>query len=407
MPRNYFRVFLICLPVIALLLPAPPVSAAPWPTFRGPNHDGKSTETGLLKAWPAGGPALLWQARDIGKGFSSVVTDGSTLLITGDAGDKFMLFAFDLNGKPLWEKEICPAWDGDHPGARATPAIDGNRIYLLSGSGLLGCYNLADGAIQWSRTMEEFDGQTNRWGYAESPYVNGDSVLVKPGGDNFIVALDKSDGKQRWASTGFSAGSEYSSLVPFTFGETPMLVTGSKAGLACFNGQSGALLWSNDFSAGNTANCPSPAVADGYVFWANGYGKGGICMKLEAGGKASPAWTTEDMVCHHGGYIIDNGYIYGDNGRGISCLDLKTGELKWKDPAVGKGSLCWADGMLYLFSEKHGQAALATCSPAGLEIRGQVQVEGEGPSWAYPVVAGGRLYLRYDTNLYCFDVAAK
>jgi outer membrane protein assembly factor BamB len=173
------------------------------------------------------------------------------------------------------------------------------------------------------------------------------------------------------------------------------------------NAKNGSLLWSNPFAADNTANCPTPAYSDGHVFWANGYGKGGVCMKLGRGGAASEAWTTRDMVCHHGGYVIHEGHIYGNNEGGWACLDLKSGEKKWGERAVGKGSLCWADGMLYLFSESNGQGALATCSPDGLKITGRVQVRGTGPSWAHPVVVGGRLYLRYDTNLYCFDVAGK
>jgi outer membrane protein assembly factor BamB len=186
----------------------------------------------------------------------------------------------------------------------------------------------------------------------------------------------------------------------------PMIVAGTHDGIFGVNAHSGALLWSNKFAAGNTANCNTPAYSDDHVFWANGYGKGGVCLKLEAGGKASEAWTTHDMDCHHGGYIIDKGYIYGNNGSGWTCLDLRTGEKKWSENGVGKGSLCWADGMLYLFSESHGAAALATCSPDGLKIEGRLNVDGEGPSWAHPVVIGGRLYLRYDTTLYCFDVRA-
>lgn len=402
----YHYLLLTCLIAPAAALPVATASADAWPTFRGPNRDGKSMETGLLKEWPAEGPKLLWKATGIGQGYATVSTDGTAILTTGDVDGKFVLFAFDMEGKPLWQTAVCPAWAGDHPGTRSTPTIDGGNVYVLAGTGLLGCFDLKTGDAKWSRTMQEFGGVSNRWGYAESPLVLGNHVLVKPGGEHFIVALNKTDGKQAWASEGFSAASEYSSLVPFAYDNTPMLVTGSDQGLACFNAQTGAFLWSDDFSEGNTANCPSPAFADGYVFWANGYGQGGICMKLEAGGKATRAWTTRDMVCHHGGYIIDRGYIYGDNGRGVSCLDLKTGEEKWSDRAVGKGSLCWADGMLYLFSEKGGQAALATCSPGGLEIRGMVQVDGDGPSWAYPVIAGGRLYLRYDMNLYCFDVKA-
>lgn len=378
-----------------------------WPGFRGPNHDGKSPDTGLLKEWPADGPALLWKATDIGKGFSSLSTNGEAIFITGHVNDKLVLFALDMAGKTKWQKDVGPSGSLDHPGARSTPTLDGGNVYVLSEMGDLRCFDAKSGDVKWSKKMSDFGGNASGWGYAESPLIQKDWLIVKPGGENCIVALDKSTGKQVWASKGFAASPEYSSCLPFTFDGTPYLVTGTGAGIVCVKEQTGELAWSNPFSARNTANCPTPAYADGYVFWANGYGKGGICLKLEPGGKASQVWTTKDMVCHHGGYIIDKGCIYGDNGRGVTCLDLKTGEVKWKDPAVGKGSLCWADGMLYLFSEKNGQGALATCSPDGLKITGKVKVDGEGPSWAYPVVIGGKLYLRYDVNLYCFDVKAK
>ncbi|MBI5093456.1 MAG: PQQ-like beta-propeller repeat protein [Candidatus Hydrogenedentes bacterium] len=383
------------------------MAQADWPSFRGPDHDGKSPDTGLLKEWPAEGPKLLWRAPDIGKGYSSVSIGGGAIFITGDVGDKLVIFALDMDGKLKWKKDAAPAGALDRPGSRGNVTLDGDTGFLLSGTGILSSFDAKSGDVKWSKKMEEFGGAPSNWGYAESPLIAGDRLVVKPGGAKCIVALEKATGKPIWASQGFSAAPEYGSCLPFTFDNVPMIVTGTNAGLVCVKAQTGELVWSNPFSAKNTANCPTPAFSDGYVFWANGYGRGGICLKLEPGGKATEAWKTSEMVCHHGGYIIDKGYIYGDNGKGISCLDLKTGELKWKDPAVGKGSLCWADGMLYLFSEKNGQGALAAYSPAGMQIKGQVKVDGTGPSWAHPVVIGGRLYLRYDTTLYCFDIRAK
>jgi len=423
------RTMLAVVCAVALLgLSAAGAADAEWPCWRGPNHDGKSPDTGLLKKWPAGGPKKLWQADDIGHGFSTVAVVGGRIYTTGDAGGRvtietrgrrrrervvggrLTLFCFDMDGKLQWKQEIDEAWTRSHPGSRSTPTIDGDRLYLLSGNGVIACRNAKTGAEVWTKHTRDFGGRSGGWGYAESILILGKLALVKPGGDKFIVALDKATGDVVWTSSGFRAGPEYSSCLPFTYEGQLCIATGSRSGIVCVDAKTGEKLWSNPWCTNNTANCPDPAVADGYVFWANGYGKGGICMKLKIeGGKvaADQAWTTRDMVCHHGGYIIHEGYIYGNNGGGWACLDLKTGERKWYDRGVGKGSLCFADGMLYLFGESGGKAGLAACSPDGFEMKGTFRVEGRGPSWAHPVVIGGRLYLRYDTHLYCFDVKAR
>jgi len=392
--------------------PAPgagPGPTADWPGWRGARRDGKSPDTGLLNQWPPGGPELLWQVNTIGKGFSSVAVTGGTIYITGDVGDKLVLFAFDLDGQPKWQVPHDAAWTKNHAGARSTPVIDGGNLYLVSGHGLVGCYDAKTGQGKWSRQFREFGGGVPQWGYAESVLILGNLAVVAPGGDNCIVALDKATGRPVWSSQGFQAGAQYGSCYAFTHRGVPIITVGTQGGIVGVDATSGRALWSNRFSARNTANCPTPVYSDGHVFWANGYGKGGICLKLEGGPggvTAQEAWTTRDMVCHHGGYIVHEGYIYGNHNGGWVCLDLRTGKKMWEESGVGKGSLCFADGMLYLFGENGGRAGLATCSPQGMELKGTFNVRGEGPSWAHPVVIGRRLYLRYDTNLYCFNVRA-
>ena len=382
---------------------------AEWPGWRGPNRDGKSPDKGLLKEWPPEGPRRVWQADGIGKGFSSVAVSGGMVYISGQVDRRLMISAFDLGGKAKWKIEHGPGRGGPE-GSRGTPVIDGGKLYLISGAGLVGCYAAPTGKRLWTREMKEFGGRSGGWGYAESVLIYEDWAIVKPGGKNCVAALNKATGETVWTSTGFSGGPEYSSCLAFVYEGKPLIVTGTRSGLVCFDAKSGVALWSNRWSAGNTANCPTPVYSDGYVFWANGYGRGGICMKLKADGDAvaaDAAWTTRDMVCHHGGFVIHEGHIYGNHGGGWACLDLRTGEKKWSARGVGKGSLCFADGMLYLFGEGGGQMGLATCSPEGMEMKGRFSVKGRGPSWAHPVVIGGRLYLRYDDNLYCFDVQAK
>ena len=397
-------IFSLC--VLAVIASPAMAAESDWPGWLGPNRDGQSLDVGLLKQWPAQGPKLLWKADGIGVGFSSVAVTGGKVYITGDRDGKLTISAFDLDGKPLWETDHGQGRGGPD-GSRSTPVIDNGNLYLIGGHGQIGCYDAANGQKKWSHTAKEFGGSAGGWGYAESVLIYKNMAVFKPGGKSCIVALDKTNGETLWKSTGFEAGPEYSSCIAVTFQGQPMIVTGTNRGILAVDADRGNLLWSNDFSAGNTANCPTPAYADGHVFWANGYGKGGICLKLEkADGKvtADVAWTTRDMDCHHGGYVIHQRHIYGNHGGGWACLDLKTGQKKWNERAVGKGSLCFADGMLYLFSESRGRGALATCSTEGLQLKGQLEVEGNGPSWAHPVVVGGRLYLRYHTNLYCFNV---
>ena len=392
--------------VLTIIASSAVAAESDWPGWLGPNRDGKSLDTGLLKQWPAEGPKLLWKVDGIGVGFSSVAVTGGKVYITGDRDGKLTISAFDLGGKPLWNADHGQSRGGPD-GSRSTPVIDDGSLYLLNGNGMIGCFDAKSGQQKWSQKAQEFGGAAGGWGYAESVLIYKNMAVFKPGGKNCIVALDKTNGETLWKSTGFDAGPEYGSCIAVTFQDRPMIVTGTKRGIFAVDANNGKMLWSNDFSAGNIANCPTPAYADGHVFWANGYGRGGICLKLNGQDgeiSADVAWTSRDMVCHHGGYVIHEGHIYGNHGGGWSCLELKTGEKKWNERAVGKGSLCFADGMLYLFSESGGRAALAACSPEGLQLAGQIEVEGSGPSWAHPVVVGGRLYLRYHENLYCFDV---
>jgi len=388
--------------------PAPePRAGAQWPSWRGVRRDGKSPDTGLLDRWPDDGPPLVWKVDRIGQGFSTVAVSDGMVYTTGDVGSKLTIFAMDLDGKPKWKAEHDAAWEKSHPGSRSTPTIDNGRLYLVSGHGLVGCYDAKTGRRYWTRHHREFGGSPPGWGYAESVLIYDNLAVVNPGGRNCIVALDKASGRPVWASQGFTGEAQYGSCYAFEYQGVPMIVAGTRAGIVCVDAKSGRVLWSNPFSTGNTANCPTPVFSDRYVFWANGYGKGGICLELSVSrGRVSAreAWTTKDMVCHHGGYIVHEGYIYGNNGSGWACLDLKTGRRMWQERGVGKGSLCFADGMLYLFGERDGKAGLATCSPEGMRMTGAFSVQGDGPSWAHPVVIGGRLYLRYDTSLYCFDV---
>ncbi len=384
-------------------------NGADWPDWRGPNRNGKSADTGLLKAWPEGGPKLLWKVTDIGKGFSTVTVSKGVVYTAGHAGENLTIFAFDINGKPKWKVAQGPAVKVAHPGSRSTPVISDGKLYLTGAGGLVTCHSITNGKEVWKKDMRALGGKPGNWGYAESVLILDTMAVFTPGGKNALVALNKATGKEIWKSD-VQANTHYSSPIAVKEGNSTIIVQGSGSGIFAVNARDGKKIWMDEFCKKNTANCPDPAYSDGHLFWANGYGKGGICFKVECKNGAwsfTEAYRTKDMVCHHGGYVIEKGYVYGNHGGGWSCLDLKTGQVKWNDKGVGKGSLCFADGMLYLFGERGGQAGLAAATPDAFKMSGQVKVAGNGPSWAHPVVADGKLFLRYDTNLYCFDVKAK
>ena len=410
MRTGRFVAALVCgVLVVSQVYGADKAAPAEWPGWRGANRDGKSPDKNLLKAWPAGGPKQLWKRDGIGAGYSSATVAGGMVFVTGQNGGRLHLSALDMEGKPKWSEAVGPAFTKSYAGARSTPTYSDGMVYVESGMGVVACYEAKGGRRRWGGILSQLGGRVPGWGFSESVLVTDKLAVVTPGGLSCMVAMDKKNGKVVWRSAGFGPA-HYSSPISAEFKGASMIINGTGSGLIAVNAKTGKTLWTSSFSAGNTANCPTPAYSDGYVFWANGYGKGGICLKLEVSGdriKATEAWRTKDMVSHHGGYVIVDGYIYGNNGGSWSCIELKTGQTKWRARGVGKGSICYADGMLYLFGEGGGRAMLAKASPDGLTAAGQFSIKGNGPSWAHPVVIGGKLYLRYDQTLYCYDVRAE
>jgi outer membrane protein assembly factor BamB len=384
--------------------------AADWPAFLGPNRDGHSPDTGLLKAWPDSGPPLLWEVNNLGAGWSSVAVAESCLYTTGNSGDAQMLICLDLNGKEKWRVAQGPKCrHGKYAGARSTPTVDGERIYVTGGNGLVTCHRTENGQILWQRDMaREMGGSVGGWLYAESVLILDSLAIVTPGGNNAIVALDKMTGRDVWKSN-VTAKAGYSSCIAITEGGSTIIVNGSQSGLLVVDAKTGMGVYKHEFAVNNTANVPTPAYVDGHLFWSVGYGKGGVCLKVDQRGGRwvfEEIWTTRELNCHPGNYVVADGFIYGKGRRGLSCVDLKTGETKWQE-RIGTGQVCWADGMLYAFSDSDGRITLVTASAESPNAAGTFEVAGQGRSWAHPVVIGGRLYLRYDTNLYCYNVKAE
>jgi outer membrane protein assembly factor BamB len=409
---------LICgaLLVIANSIYAP---AGDWPQWRGPNHDDISSETGLLQDWPEGGPKLAWEAKGLGTGFASVSILGDRIYTAGDKGADSMVEALNLNdGKSLWATRIGKAGEVGNPpfeGPRATPTTDGSLVFAVNQWGEMVCVQADTGKEIWRKDYtKDFGGTRPDWGYAESPLIDGDKVVVTPGGkQGAVVALDKKTGAVRWQSKEFTDAAHYSSLIVAEPGGGRQYIVLTPSSVAGISATDGKLLWKGS-RKGQVAVIPTPIYSEGFVYVTSGYGAGCNLFKLSPNSgsfSVEQVYANRLMVNHHGGVVKLGDFVYGySDNKGWTCQDFKTGEAKWQNKQkLGKGSLVFADRRLYLRQEdKKGTVALIEPSPDGYREHGHFDQPDRSSqnSWPHPVVAGARLYLRDQDVLLCYDVKA-
>ena len=383
-----------------------------WHQYGGPNRDNVSPETGLLKSWPSGGPEVKWISSGMGEGYSSVSLSGDKLLTMGNRGNEEMTICLNAEmGQELWATPTGNAYrENMGNGPRATPTIDGDRVYVLGANGDLACLELASGKKVWGgNILKEFGANNIVWGISESVLIDGPNLVCTPGGKGAaMVSLDKTNGRIKWkTAVPGDPQTGYSSILPIEFGGTRIYVNFVHTGVIAVDAKTGNLLWGNASPANGTANCSSPVFEKDSVFAASGYGTGGTLIKMTSErGKiaASEVYSTKNMKNHHGGMVVVDGYLYGFDDAVLKCLELKTGDVKWQDRSVGKGSLVYADGMLILRSE-NGPVALVKATPTAYEETGRLELSRSNkPAWPHPVVANGCLFLRDMDQLLCYKV---
>ncbi len=406
--------------IIALALSSVSIlGAADWPQWRGPQRTATSPETGLLKEWPAAGPRLVWQVKDAGQGFStpSVVGDRLYLLSNEGLQNEFVKSLNVADGKQVWSTRIGKVGNADqqpsYPGARSTPTVDGETIYALGSDGDLVALETRTGRLQWKKSVRtDFGGVPGMWGYAESPLVDGDTLVVTPGGSTALVALNKRTGDVIWKST--VAGGEpagYASVAILQTGAVKQYVTFLEKGLVGVNARTGAFLWRDDRTAqGSAANIPTPVVGNGHVYNATSQG-GGALVKVTVNQEkvtAEPVYHERRLPGANGGSVLIDGNLYGTNSAGLLCVDFMTGAVKWQDRSIGTASIVYVDGRLYLHGEE-GAVALIEPTPAGYREKGRftppgLPERGAAKAWPHPVVANGRLYIRDLGMLWSYDI---
>ncbi|MEQ2008430.1 MAG: PQQ-binding-like beta-propeller repeat protein [Limisphaerales bacterium] len=406
------------IPSLVLLASLISAAAAPgdWPTWRGPKRDGISTETGLLKQWPAGGPPLAWKIKGCGTGYSSVSVADGRVITMGDGPDGLRVVAFSAtDGKPLWQSEVIGRPGGDFAGGKSTPTIDEGLVYVLGQFGDLVCLEAKTGKVTWKKSLTtDFGGRMQQWNFTESPLVDGNKLLATPGGaQGTMVALDKKTGATLWQSKQWTDAAAYSSIVPSDFGGKRHYVQLTERSVAGVDAATGALVWRAP-RQGATAVVPTPILSGDLVFVTSGYNIGCNLFKLQRAGNvigSQQSYANRSMVNHHGGVILLGQHLYGHSDNGDwTCMDLRTGAVAWKNRGVGKGAVAYADGHLYCRSESgNGTVALVAATPTGYQEKGRFdQPDRSGKnSWAHSVIAGGKLYLRDMDVLLCYDVKQK
>ncbi len=390
----------------------------PWNQWRGPDRDDLSTETGLLQEWPAGGPEKVWEFKDCGIGYAGPAIVGSRLYILGSRdGEEFLLCVDTTNGEEVWASPLGEEFENSWGnGPRATPAIEGEFVYAVGAEGRLSCFCIEDGSEVWSVTMQDLGGSPPKWGYSESPIIHEEKILYTPGGEQgAIVALDKATGSLIWQTKELTDEAHYSSIMIKEHGGKTMGVQLMVNELVGFDVDNGEVLWTVPWP-GRVAVVPSPVFWQDCVYVTSGYGAGCTLVRVSEDFSAEVVYPSKLMSNHHGGVILFNDHIYGySDSKGWACQDIATGDKVWLErKELDKGAIAYADGRFYCLGEDTGDLALIEASPEGWVEHGRFTLEPQselrkprGRIWTHPVIADGRLYLRDQELLYCYDVRAE
>jgi outer membrane protein assembly factor BamB len=396
--------------------------ASDWPQWRGPNRDGISPETGFSKRWPKEGPALVWRASGIGRGYSTPAVVADRLYLLGSEGteNEFVEALSTKDGKKIWSTRLGPVGNPkqqpNFPTARSTPTVEGDSVYALSSDGDLACLDSGSGKIKWKKSFRaDFGGKPGTWAYAESPLIDGDSLICTPGGSQAtLVALNKKSGEPVWKCA-LPEGDEaaYSSAIVVQAGGAKQYVQLLQKGLVGVDAATGKFLWrySKPVSVYG-ANIPTPVASDDEIYVGSaGTGGGAVKLKEKDGSiKPEQLYFGPKYSTAIGGSVKVGNYLYGTTGQTLQCVEFATGQVKWEERSIAPASLAYADGLLFLHGE-NGDVALVEASPEGYREKGRfspadqpAKLNGMEKAWAYPVPVNGKLYIRDHESLWCYAV---
>jgi outer membrane protein assembly factor BamB len=389
---------------------APPPSTRPsqWPQWRGPNRDGVSTETGLLTAWPAEGPKVLWKAK-AGDGYSSLVVDaGRAYTLLQDGEDEAVVCWDAETGKESWRLGYACKYHNDYgSGPRSTPTVDGEYVYTVGATGILHCLKAASGEKVWRHNLlEEFQAENLTWGVSFSPLIEGELILTNPGGPNgsSLVAFDKRTGQLVWKGQNDQAG--YSSPLAITAAGVRQVVFFTESGLVSVSPKDGQVYWRFPWETDYGCNIATPISAGDYLYISSGYGRGCALVKIvadESGALQAKRVYENNLMCNHfSSSVLFQDHLYGFNEATLTCMEFRTGKVVWKEKGFRKGSLLVADGQLIILGES-GQLALAEATPEGYRQKASFRIS-QNKCWTVPALANGKLFVRDEEQVLCLDL---
>ncbi len=383
--------------------------------WRGPDRDGKYPQTGLLKQWPDDGPEMLWSFEGLGAGHGSVSIADDQLFVLGMPDTTGVIYCFDLEGNLLWQKDYGLEWFANYTGPRSTPTITGGLLYFVSGQGVAFCMDTGNGEVLWSRDMfGEFGAQKTSWGIAESPLIDGDRIIITPGGmEHNVVALDRFTGETIWSSKGNGEQSAYCSPILAQHNDTRIIVTMTAASVLGIDADNGQTLWRIAHKQGNKINANSPLYDGGRVFSASAKADtthGHLMTQLSEDGKtAEVGWRNEELFNLLGGIILHEGSLYSStyNRKEWYSIDAETGNLNYVSDQVSGGATIFADGLFYCYGTD-GVFALVEADENECRVISSFEVPlGTDQHWAHPVIHDGRIYVHHGNALMCYDITTE
>lgn len=405
--KNLYWTFLILLPLFIQCQSSP--QQAQW---RGPQRNGIYPAENLLKQWPKEGPELLWEAKDMGFGYSSAAVVDDRVFTAGAPDSIGYIYSYDIDGKLLWKKAYGREWETNFPGPRSTPLIYDGLGYLLSGLGMLYCFDAESGDMVWKKDVYDFMNNKNiRFGITENLLIDGNTLFCTPGGEEVnVIAMNRMNGDVLWKSKGNGEQTAYCSPIMIERNGRKLFITNTAHSIIAIDAKNGELAWSYNLTNKQNVHANTPIYQDGYLYVMDGFRAGSVMLKIsDDGNSVSEVWKSDllDETNGHSVLMGNNIYVSAESKKKFCCVDWKTGNIKYSIDKFSPGTVVAADGMLYCYSY-NGDVGLLKPTPSGFEMKGEFKLPKQKRLHiSHPVIKDGRLYIRYANNLWVYSVGGK